>query len=95
MSSLFLHPDWEPGFAAFWDLRDIRELHIDILGLKSVVSAAEEMAAHTGTGRAAFVVRRELDETIAQTMLLMAKNTDRERRIFYNAEEAMRWLREK
>lgn len=94
MDAIYRHPDWQPGFSALWDARDIRELLIDPADVASVTNVMTRLEPLMGEGRAAFVVPREIDYAIARLLIHRGASSKRERRTFSSMKEALAWLDE-
>lgn len=94
MKAVFESDEWSPELNSLWDCEGITELIIDREGLDRVVTFAAQLHDLIGPGKSAFVVRRQLDESMTKIILHMTKTNLRERRVFRNREEALQWLSE-
>lgn len=93
MEEMFGDDRWQPGFRTLYDLRNISELLIDITDLDKIAASVARLEPVMGAGKAAFVVARALDDSIARLLIFRTqKTTHRERRVFYDLEEARQWL---
>lgn len=92
MEALYRHPDWQPGFSALWDARRLGQLLLEPADMHRILAAMQALASQMGQGRAAFVVPREIDYTIARLFIYRGATGERERRTFGDVDEALRWL---
>ncbi|ARA93480.1 hypothetical protein AWN76_010140 [Rhodothermaceae bacterium RA] len=92
MHGLYEHEDWHPGFAALWDARRVRELVLGERDVAAIVRCTRDLVPRMGTGRAAFVVPREIDHLIARLLIRLTQDERRERQAFREMTEALAWL---
>lgn len=92
MDGLYRHPDWQPGFSALWDARRLHQLLLEPADTHRILAAMQTLAPEIGVGRAAFVVPRDIDYTIARLFIYRGATEGRERRTFADVDEALRWL---
>ncbi|RMH60971.1 MAG: hypothetical protein D6685_09810 [Bacteroidetes bacterium] len=92
MHGLYEHEDWQPGFAALWDSRRVRELVLGEQDVAAIVRCTRDLAPRMGTGRAAFVVPREIDHLIARLLIRLTQDERRERQAFREITDALAWL---
>ena len=93
MADVFLDPRWEPGFDVVWDGRAIRELDLVPADLVRVRKMTTQVRDRMGPGRAAILVRGELDEMAAALLEKRSgKLPERTVRTFRQAAEAAAWL---
>lgn len=90
--ALYESDSWDPRFNTLWDCTGISHLVIGRKGLQEIVAATERLQPRMGAGKAAFVVRRQLDETMTKIILHMTRTTERERRLFRSRQDALEWL---
>lgn len=90
--ALYESDSWDPRFNTLWDGTGITHLVISRKGLQEIVAATERLQPRMGPGKAAFVVRRQLDETMTKIILHMTRTTERERRLFRSRQDALEWL---
>lgn len=93
MDAVFLDERWQPGYAAVWDIRTIEALIIVPEGVKAIAEKTKDLREQIGGGKAAILVRRSMDHTIA-ALLTRRRLTGPEREVqtFRQAEEAEAWL---
>lgn len=94
MRDLYFSEGWRRGFNILWDGTDIAELVIDRPGLEQIIEETGEFQNRIGPGKSAFVVRRQLDESMAKIILRMTRTSERERRLFRKTKDALDWLSE-
>lgn len=94
MRDLYSSGGWRRGFNILWDGTGIAELVIDRPGLDQIVEETGEFQNRIGSGKSAFVVRRQLDESMTKIILRMTRTSERERRLFRNTKDALDWLSE-
>ena len=94
MRDLYSSEGWSRGFNILWDGTEIAELVIDQPGLDQIVEETGEFQTRIGPGKSAFVVRRQLDESMTKIILRMTRTPERERRLFRKTKDALDWLSE-
>lgn len=92
MKALYESEGWSRELNILWDGTAIAELVIGRKGLEQIVEVTGDFQNRIGSGKSAFVVRRQLDESMAKIILHMTKTTTRERRLFRSREDALEWL---
>lgn len=93
MIEFYLDGDWQPGYAALWDLRRITRLVIvpdDVAEILSVVRSLEPRMG--STGKAAFVASSEPAFSMASFLTHRTTHADRPRRTFQTMGAAEEWL---
>lgn len=92
LRALYQHDAWRPGFDALWDGRGVRELVLGEEDVAAIVGRVRQLTDRMGSGRAAFVVPREIDHLIAQLILHLTETERRQRKTFQSMPAALVWL---
>jgi hypothetical protein len=93
MIEFYLDDDWQPGYAALWDLQQITRLVIVPDDIAEILSVARSLEPRMGsTGKAAFVASSEPAFSMASLLTHRTTHADRPRRAFQTLEAAVEWL---
>lgn len=92
MTQVYNDPRRKPGYSTVWDCRGIEELIIGGEGVKRIIDATFRLREQMGAGKAAFVVPREIDETMAKLLIWRTRSEGRDRKTFATLDEAMAWI---
>ncbi len=83
---------WKDGTFALWDGRSVRETVVDMEEVDRIAEAQREAEQLAGSGRAAVVVTRWVDDLVARLIIRHISSERREIRVFEDMGEARRWL---
>lgn len=85
-------PEWEPGFRLVWDLTGADVVDVSPPGFDQFVASARELHDRVGTGRVAFVTRRETVGVLVQLFGLLTADLGRTYTCVPTRAEAAEWL---
>lgn len=86
------HPAWRPGTNTLWDALGIRALAVDPETVARIQALMHQYAARRGPGRTAFLVKRDLDRSMALLFKVLLDLPGREIQVFTSPREALSWL---
>lgn len=89
---LALHPEWKPGLATLWDLRNVVEMVVGRADLESYQDAVAGMRDRLGRGRVAIVAQRNHVKQMSLAFARVSPISDREIKVYQSAPEALGWL---
>lgn len=87
------HPDFHPGLATLWDLRQAQLGHTSAAGVRALLSPSEVWPGAPNR-RVALLVSGDLDFGLTRMWTALAERAiPANRRVFRSESEAMEWLR--
>ena len=72
--AIYEDPHWQEGFGVVWDGSGVTELLFDRGDVAGLIEVQRSFSGRAGSGRDVIITHRPLDEAVAKTYILLAKD---------------------